>query len=84
IQLLTGLEVPSGRIPADIGIVCQNVGTATAIHRAVHFGEPLISRIVTVTGDAVAKPQNFEALIGTPFADLLDAASLYEGRLFRL
>ncbi|SEA97604.1 electron transport complex subunit RsxC [Marinobacterium iners] len=84
IQLLTGLEVPSGRIPADIGIVCQNVGTATAIHRAVHFGEPLISRIVTVTGDAVAKPQNFEALIGTPFADLLEAASLYEGRLFRL
>jgi len=84
IQLLTGLEVPSGRIPADIGIVCQNVGTATAIHRAVHFGEPLISRVVTVTGDAVAKPQNFEALIGTPFADLLDAANLYEGRLFRL
>src|SRR5690554_5359 len=84
IQLLTGLEVPSGHIPADIGIVCQNVGTAAAIHRAVHFGEPLISRIVTVTGDAVAKPQNFEALIGTPFADLLEAANLYEDRLFRL
>ena len=84
IQLLTGLEVPSGRIPADIGIVCQNVGTAVAIHRAVHLGEPLISRIVTVTGDAVASPRNFETLIGTPFADLLDAANLYEGRLFRL
>jgi electron transport complex protein RnfC len=84
IQLLTGLEVPSGHIPADIGIVCQNVGTAAAIHRAVHFGEPLISRIVTVTGDAVANPQNFEALIGTPFADLLEAANLYHDRLFRL
>jgi len=84
IQLLTGLEVPSGRIPADIGILCQNVGTAVAIHRAVHLGEPLISRIVTVTGDAVAQPQNFEALIGTPFSHLLDAAGLYEDRLFRL
>ncbi|MBA4502341.1 electron transport complex subunit RsxC [Marinobacterium marinum] len=84
IQLLTGLEVPSGKIPADIGIVCQNIGTTAAIYRAVHFGEPLISRIVTVTGDAVAQPQNLEALIGTPFADLLDAAHVYEDRLYRL
>ncbi len=84
IQLLTGLEVPSGRIPADIGIVCQNVGTTAAIYRAVHFGEPLISRIVTVTGDAVAQPQNLDALIGTPFADLLEAAHVYENKLYRL
>ncbi|MBP0050089.1 electron transport complex subunit RsxC [Marinobacterium sp. AK62] len=84
IKLLTDIEVPSGKIPADIGIVCQNVGTMSAVYRAVHFGEPLISRVVTVTGDAVARPQNFEALIGTPFADLLDAANLYEDRLYRL
>lgn len=84
IKLLTNIEVPSGRIPADIGIVCQNIGTAAAIYRAVHFGEPLISRIVTVTGDAVAQPQNLETLIGTPFADLLDAANVYENRLYRL
>ena len=84
IQLLTGLEVPSGHIPADIGIVCQNIGTTTAIHRAVKLGEPLISRIVTVTGDAVAQPQNLEALIGTPFSDLLDASHVYDERLYRL
>lgn len=84
IELLTGLEVPSGGIPADIGIVCQNVGTTAAVYRAVHFGEPLISRIVTVTGDAVAQPQNLDALIGTPFADLLDAAHVYENKLYRL
>ncbi len=84
IQLLTGLEVPSGHIPADIGIVCQNIGTTAAIYRAVHQGEPLISRVVTVTGDAVAQPQNLEALIGTPFADLLDAANVYENKLYRL
>ncbi|GAA0787083.1 electron transport complex subunit RsxC [Marinobacterium sediminicola] len=84
IKLLTDIEVPSGRIPADIGIVCQNIGTTTAIYRAVHHGEPLISRVVTVTGDAVAQPQNLEALIGTPFADLLDAANVYENKLYRL
>ncbi|MBV0932790.1 electron transport complex subunit RsxC [Marinobacterium weihaiense] len=84
IKLLTGLEVPSGGIPADIGIVCQNPGTVRAVYRAVTFGEPLISRIVTVTGDAVAQPQNLEALIGTPFGDLLDAAHVYENKLYRL
>ncbi len=84
IKLLTDIEVPSGKIPADIGIVCQNVGTMSAVYRAVHKGEPLISRVVTVTGDAVAQPQNFDTLIGTPFADLLDAANVYENKLYRL
>ncbi|SIP87132.1 electron transport complex subunit RsxC [Marinobacterium stanieri] len=84
IKLLTDIEVPSGKIPADIGIVCQNVGTMSAVYRAVHKGEPLISRVVTVTGDAVAQPQNFDTLIGTPFADLLDAAHVYENKLYRL
>lgn len=74
IQLLTNIEVPHGGIPADVGIVCQNVGTVYAIHRAVGFGESLISRIVTVTGDGVKKPQNYETLIGTPFETLLTAA----------
>jgi electron transport complex protein RnfC len=76
IKLLTDVEVPSGKLPADVGIVCQNVGTAAAIHQAVHEGKPLISRIVTVTGEGVAKPQNFEALIGTPFETLLKAADV--------
>ncbi|MBY4675468.1 electron transport complex subunit RsxC [Marinobacterium arenosum] len=84
IKLLTDVEVPSGHIPADVGIVCQNVGTTVAIHRAVRHGEPLISRIVTLTGEALAQPQNLEVAIGTPFADLLDAASLKEGLLSRL
>ncbi len=84
IQLLTNIEVPHGRIPADVGIVCQNVGTVYAIHRAVHFGESLISRIVTVTGDGVKKPQNYDTLIGTPFADLLAAAGHIEEKTHRL
>ncbi|MBV1788561.1 electron transport complex subunit RsxC [Marinobacterium sp. D7] len=84
IKLLTDIEVPSGRIPADIGIVCQNVGTTAAIYRAVHFGEPLISRIVTVTGDAVLHPRNLETLIGTPFSTLLEACDLRPGALSKL
>jgi electron transport complex protein RnfC len=84
IQLLTGVEVPSGKIPADIGIVMQNVGTAQALHRAINHGEPLIQRIVTVTGEAVEHPGNFWALIGTPFSDLLSAADLKPGAMHRL
>ena len=71
IQLLTNKEVPNGRRPLDIGIVMQNVGTAFAIAQAVLDDHPLISRIVTVTGDTLSQPQNVIALIGTPVSDLL-------------
>ena len=73
IQLLTSKEVPAGRRPLDIGIVMQNVGTAFAIAQAVLEDIPLISRIVTVTGDTLNQPQNMHALIGTPVGALLDA-----------
>ncbi len=84
IKLLTDIEVPAGKIPADIGIVCQNVGTTSAVYRAVHHGEPLISRIVTVTGDAVRHPKNLEVLLGTPFSSLLEACDLRPEALSRL
>lgn len=71
IKVLTGKEVPSQGLPIDINIVCHNVATAAAVHRAVELGEPLISRIVTVTGRGVAQPRNLEVLIGTPVDDLL-------------
>jgi len=71
IQILTGKEVPSGGIPASIGIVCQNVGTAVAIADAIDHGRPLISRITTVTGDAVKDKGNWEVLLGTPVSHLL-------------
>ncbi len=74
IKILTGLEVPHGHIPADIGVMCQNVGTSAAVYRAIRYGEPLISRITTVTGKAVDKPGNFETLIGTPMSYLLTQA----------
>jgi electron transport complex protein RnfC len=73
IRVLTGLEVPSGKLPTDIGVQCFNVATTYSIHRALDHGEPLISRIVTVTGN-VAQPQNFEVLIGTPILELVAQA----------
>ncbi|MGH1430691.1 MAG: electron transport complex subunit RsxC [Neptuniibacter sp.] len=84
IKLLTGVEVPSGKIPADVGIVCQNVGTASAIYDAVYNGVPLISRIVTLTGDALGHPHNMRALIGTPLQTLLEAAEIKQSELYRL
>ncbi|MEH6824516.1 MAG: electron transport complex subunit RsxC [Motiliproteus sp.] len=84
INLLTGVEVPFGKIPADIGIVVQNVGTMAAVYRAVKHGEPLISRITTLTGDALERPGNVEVLIGTPISSLLVHAGVDESRLNRL
>jgi electron transport complex protein RnfC len=73
IQLLTGLEVPSGKISTDIGIQVFNVATAYALQRAVELGEPMISRLVTVTG-RVARPGNYEVRLGTPIAELIALA----------
>ena len=84
IQILTGKEVPSGGLPADIGMLCQNIGTLIAIHDAILLGQPLIKRIVTLTGDALQRPTNVEALIGTPIRHLLSYAGLQPERLFRL
>lgn len=72
IQILTGQELPIGKLPADIGIICQNVGTAHAIYKAVVEGTPLISRITTVTGEACQIQRNFEVLIGTPIDFVLE------------
>lgn len=70
IRILTGLEVPSGKLPPDIGVQCFNVATAYSVYRALAHGEPLLSRIVTVTGN-VRQAQNFEVLLGTPIDDLI-------------
>ncbi|KJK01927.1 electron transporter RnfC [Pseudomonas sp. 21] len=84
IQVLTGREVPSGGLPADIGMLCVNVGTAVAVADAVLRGRPLISRITTLSGAALARPCNVEALIGTPVGELLDFAGLDHAQLDRL
>ena len=81
IQILTGQEVPSGQLPADLGMVVQNVGTAAAIHEAINLGRPLISRITTLTGEALKEPRNVDTLLGTPVEHLLQNAGLNRKRL---
>ncbi|GAA6205934.1 electron transport complex subunit RsxC [Thalassotalea sp. SU-HH00458] len=72
IMALTGTEVPSGVLPTTLGIVMQNIATCFAIADAVIHDTPLIKRVVTVSGQALAKPQNVWALLGTPVEFLLD------------
>jgi electron transport complex protein RnfC len=84
IELLTGEEVPSGHYPGEFGYVCQNVGTAYAVHRLQAAREPLLSRIVTVTGGGVRTPQNVEAPIGTPLAELIALCGGYADDVVRL
>lgn len=84
IQMLTGKEVRSGGIPADVGVICHNTGTAYAIKRAVLDGEPLISRITTITGDCVPEKGNYEVALGTPVGWLLQQAGVKPTDLHRL
>jgi electron transport complex protein RnfC len=65
IRVLTGLEVPADGRTADIGVLVHNVATAYAVRDAVRFGRPLVSRLVTVSGGALAAPANLEVPIGT-------------------
>jgi len=84
VEMLIGEEVPSTHYPSEIGYVCQNVGTAFAVQRLASAGEPLISRIVTVTGNGIHKPQNVEVLIGTPISELMEFCGGYRNDVARL
>ena len=84
IKVLTGCEVPSQGLPADIGIICQNVGTAAAIYRAVSLGQPLLSRIVTVSGAGIRSPQNLEVRLGTQLSHLASICGGYTQDVERL
>lgn len=71
-KILTGLEVPHGGRSSDIGVLMQNVATVFAIKRAVINGEPLLERIVTLTGNSIENPGNVWALLGTPVSELFN------------
>ncbi len=71
IQAVVGQEVPAGALGADIGVLVHNVGTAHAVHQALRQGRPLVTRIVTVTGEAVSHPRNLEVPVGTHIEELL-------------
>ncbi len=71
IKVLTGHEISARQRPMDVGLVCQNVGTAVAVADAVLQGQPLIERLVTVTGNGIKTPGNWLVRLGTPLRDLL-------------
>lgn len=74
IKALTGKEVPSGKLPVDVGAIVHNVGTAYAVYEAVQKNKPLFERVVTITGTELANPGNYLVRIGTPLNDLVEAA----------
>ncbi|MBL0231295.1 MAG: electron transport complex subunit RsxC [Moraxellaceae bacterium] len=84
VYILTGREVPASGRTTDVGVFCLNVATAAAVYRAVVLGEPLLSRITTVTGLGVAQAANFEVLIGTPIRHLLSQAQAKFEQISRL
>jgi Na+-translocating ferredoxin:NAD+ oxidoreductase subunit C len=72
LKAITGREVPSGELPLAIGAVVSNVGTVNAVYEAVVLEKPLIERVVTVSGGAVAEPANLKTRFGTPFRSLIE------------
>lgn len=74
IEALTGRKVPNGGIPAAVGCVVQNVGTAFAVYEAVQLNKPLVEVMMTVTGPSVTNPGNFMVRIGTPIEKVLEMA----------
>jgi electron transport complex protein RnfC len=84
IRILTGKEVPTHGIPAQIGVVCQNVGTVAAVADAVLRGQPLIERFVTLSGRGIARPGNFRVRVGTLASELVAASGGYNGELAKL
>ena len=80
IYATTGREVNSSMLPADVGCVVDNVDTVAAIYRAVILGEPVMDKVITVTGDGIRTPKNFRVYTGTDLAEVVEAAGgLKEG-----
>ncbi len=84
VTVLTGKEVPSNGLPIDIGVVCHNTGTAMATYHAVMHSQPLVSRIVTITGQGVKNPCNLEVAFGTPIKDLIEQCGGYTKKIKRI
>jgi electron transport complex protein RnfC len=72
IKNVLGKEVPSAKLPFDIGVVVHNVATVLAIYEAVYLGKPLYERVVTVAGSIVPNPKNLLVRLGTPIKELID------------
>lgn len=74
IEAVIGRQVPSGKLPIEVGAVVNNVGTAFAVYEAVQKNKPLFERIVTVTGKSISKPGNYMVRVGTSTNELIEKA----------
>ncbi|MCB2206586.1 electron transport complex subunit RsxC [bacterium] len=72
IKAVNGREVPPGKLPLDVGVVIQNIGTAVAVHDAVTKGEPSVTAALTVTGRGIRTPKNLIVPVGTPIKDVIE------------
>ena len=79
IESATGREVPRGGLPADAGVIVLNVTTVSTIGKYLATGMPLVTRRMTVDGDAVKEPKNVEVIVGTPLQEVLDFCGVKEG-----
>jgi len=78
IKVLTGIEVPSDARAAETGVLVHNVSTCAAVHKAIRLGQPLVERIITINGGAIANPGNLYAPLGTMISDLFAFVGLKE------
>lgn len=74
IYAVTGRSINSKMLPADAGCIVHNIDTIYAIYKAIYEGMPLIRRIITVTGDAVKVPKNFQVRVGMNYSELIEAS----------
>lgn len=84
VQTLTGKETPARGLTADIGVVVHNPATAFAVHEALRFGHPLVSRVISITGGAISTPSNLRVLIGTKIEDLIEHCDRFREEPARL
>ena len=84
IQVITGKQVPSGGLPRDVGCAVFNIATCASVERAVVEGEPVLRRIVTVTGPGVREPRNLLVPIGASFAQAVEAAGGLTGEVWKV
>ena len=84
VQALTGKETPARGRTADLGVVVHNVGTAQAVYDALFNGQPMISRVMTVTGGAIQHPRNLRVPLGTPLSHLIDYCGGFKQQPARL
>ena len=71
---VTGRQINSSMLPADVGCVVNNCDTIHAIYEAVHFGRPVMKKVMTITGNAIKEPQNLRVRTGTNFRELIEEA----------